>query len=149
MWRGWQITFNFPTLHCDLFDIVNYSIIWPGYKVKQFLYKPGQVPGGWGTQISRQSEYEGRKVVSFTHRPPLPPPPGDIPGTHFTSRLSHLQCHSAAGRNNSMKNSRDSIGNPTRDLPACSAVPQRTAPRRVGQGASYVFFCDVLYDCVC
>jgi hypothetical protein len=29
-----------------------------------------------------------------------------------------------------MKNSGDNIGNRTRDLPACSAVPQPTAPRR-------------------
>jgi hypothetical protein len=28
----------------------------------------------------------------------------------------------------SMKNSSDTIGNRTRDLPACSAVPQPTAP---------------------
>jgi hypothetical protein len=30
----------------------------------------------------------------------------------------------------SMKNSNDTIGNRTRDLPACSAVPQSTAPPR-------------------
>jgi hypothetical protein len=30
----------------------------------------------------------------------------------------------------SMKNSSDTIGNRTRDLPACSAVPQTTAPPR-------------------
>jgi hypothetical protein len=30
-----------------------------------------------------------------------------------------------------MKNSNDSIGNGTRDLPACSAVPQPTAPQRI------------------
>ena len=29
-----------------------------------------------------------------------------------------------------MKNSSDTIGNPTRDLPTCSAVPQPTAPPR-------------------
>ena len=38
--------------------------------------------------------------------------------------------HSATGRNVSMKNSNDTIGNRTCDLPACSAVPQTTAPLR-------------------
>ena len=55
--------------------------------------------------------------------------PENIPGTHFCYRLSQPQGHSAAGRIMSMKNS-DIIGNRTRDLPACSAVPQPTAPPR-------------------
>jgi len=44
-------------------------------KVKKSLYKPEQalrVPGASGSQISRQSAHEGGKVVSPTHRTPLP-----------------------------------------------------------------------------
>jgi hypothetical protein len=62
------------------------------------------------------------RCLGCQHRPPLLP--GNIPGTHFCSRLSRTQGHSAAGRIMSMKNSNDTIGNQSRDLPVCSAVPQ-------------------------
>jgi hypothetical protein len=105
-------------------------------KVKQSHYKPGQAL----REISRQSAHEGGKVVNPMHRPPLPP--GNIPGTHFCQRLSQPQGHSAAGRIMSMKNSSDTIGNRTHDLPTCSAVPQPTAPPRGHRRYVCVLFSD-------
>jgi hypothetical protein len=64
---------------------------------------------------------DGGKFVSLTHRPPLPP--GNTHGTHFCWRLSRPQGHSATGKVMSLKNSNDTIGNRTRDLPVCSVVP--------------------------
>ena len=44
-------------------------------------------------RIYRESAHKGSKVVSPTHRPPLPPtpPPGDIPATYFCQKLSRSQ----------------------------------------------------------
>jgi hypothetical protein len=59
------------------------------YTIKQSNYRPGQalrVLGGWGSQISRQSAHEYKKVVSFTHRSPLPPE--IILGTPFYRKVA-------------------------------------------------------------
>ena len=100
------------------------------HKVKQSHYRPGQslrVPRVLHSQISRQSAHEGGKLVSLTHRPPLP-------FRKYTWYLFLLEAEStpghqgAVGRIVSMKNSSDTIGNRTCDLPVCGALPQPTAP---------------------
>jgi hypothetical protein len=86
-----------------------------------------------GFQEVEDPRFEDSRLMIVVRLSTLPTdrlyPPGDIPGTHFCSTLSRSQGNSAAGRIMSMKNSNDTIGNRTRDLPACSAVPQPTAPR--------------------
>ena len=107
------------------------TIVWPKLNITQSYYRPGQtlrVPRGWVFQISRQSAQEDGKLVSPTHRPPLSP--RKCSWYSFLLRLSRPQGHSAAGRIMSMKNSSHTIGNRTRELTACSAVPLTTAPPR-------------------
>jgi hypothetical protein len=57
-------------------------------------------------------------------------PPRNTPGTHFCLRMSRSHGHSAAGRIKTTKNSNYTMGNRTRYLPACSAVPQATETPR-------------------
>jgi len=66
-------------------------------------------------------------------------------------RLSALRTgRSATKRIMSMKNSNDTIGNRTRDLPPCNAVPQPTAPPRdLFYNLKYnTFFVIELHDAV-
>jgi hypothetical protein len=72
------------------------------------LDRPQKVPGGWSSQIARESALECGKV-SPTQRPPLPP--GCIPGNHGAAR-SFM----------SMRNTNNTIGNRTRNLRACRGV---------------------------
>jgi hypothetical protein len=53
-------------------------------KVKQSHYRPGvaqRVAGSYRFPHFLTVAQDGGKVVSLTHRPPLPP--GNTPGTHF------------------------------------------------------------------
>jgi hypothetical protein len=105
-------------------------------KARKKLSKDSRrVPAGT-IKISRQSALENGKVVSPTHRPSLPP--CNIPGTHFCLRLSQPQGRSATRRIMLMKNFNDNIRNRARDLPACSAVPQPTAPPRTSNINCYI-----------
>jgi hypothetical protein len=63
-------------------------------------------------------------VLSLTYRSPFTP--RKIPDTHFCYRLSRHQGINAAGRIQSIEKSNDLIVNRTRDLSACSIVPQPT-----------------------
>jgi hypothetical protein len=76
--------------------------------------------------MSRQSAHEGGKVVSPTHRPPLSP-------RNYSWYSFLLEAESTPGpqcgrKDYANKNSSDTIGNRTSDLPACSTVPQSAAP---------------------
>jgi hypothetical protein len=98
-------------------------------KVKLSHYRPGQalrVPEGSGSQISWQSAHEGGKVVSPT-TDRLYPQEIFLVLSSLRGRVNPGG-HSAAGRIISIKTSNDTIGNRTRDLPTCSAVPQPPAP---------------------
>ena len=104
-------------------------------KVNQSHYRHGQAPEDFqeveAHRFQDNPHLKVVKVVSPTHWPPLPP--GKIPGTHFYYSLSQPHGHSAARKIMSIKNCNDIIGNRTRDLPVCSAVPQTTAPTRAAQ----------------
>ena len=111
-------------------------------KVKQSHYRPGQalmVPGGWGFHISRQSAHEGAMVVSPTHRPPLPKELFLV----FISVRRWVTPWPQCGLKDfmSMKNSKDTIGNWTRVLSACSAVPQPAAQYTVYQLSNITWYC--------
>ena len=83
-------------------------------KVKQSRYRPGQalrVPGGWASQMSRQSAHGCGKVVSPMHWPP------------WLTSVTGWVNPSAVESIMSMKSSSDTTENRTRDLPTCSAVP--------------------------
>jgi len=61
-----------------------------------------------------------------------------LPGAYFYESLNRSQCNSAAGRIMSIENLSITMGNRARDLPACSAVHQPTAPPHV----PYLVVCD-------
>jgi hypothetical protein len=105
--------------------------------VSEFPFRSIPVTGCGGPQgceTSRLPHFldsrltDGGEVASLKLRPPSAP--RKIPGSHFCQRLSRIQNHSAAGRNRPIEKSNDLIGIRSRDLLACSIVPQPpTLPR--------------------
>ena len=66
--------------------------------------------------------------VSITHRPPLHP--RKYSWYYFLLEAARRQDHTAVRRTMSMKSSNYTIGNRTRVLPLCGAVPLPTAAPR-------------------
>jgi hypothetical protein len=78
----WYHSTNFSdTPHiCDISWLTVNCVI----QIKQSHYRPWQalrVPGVGGSQILSEAAHAGGKVVSLTHRPPVPP--RHIAGTGF------------------------------------------------------------------
>jgi hypothetical protein len=83
----------------------------------------------------------------------------DVEAPTFSRQSAHrwrrswqpLHSRSAAGRITSIKKSSDFIGNRTRDLPACTIVPQPTtlpcAPKRGRRYEIWGFHCSANVDC--
>jgi hypothetical protein len=80
------------------------------------------------SRICRQPEHERVKVVSSMHRLPLPH--SREPFFSFLIETDSIPGNNLTGRNMSMKNPNDTIGNQTRKLVSSISVPQPNTPSR-------------------
>jgi hypothetical protein len=78
-----------------------------------------RVPGGLGSQISWHSAREGGKVVSLTHRPPLPPGMFLVLGSESTPGPWYIRKEYVTEK------SSDTIGSRSRDHPTSSTAPEQ------------------------
>jgi len=94
-------------------------------------------------RTSRQSTHEGGNSVSPTDRPLL------LSSKYsWCSLLLQPESILRARRIKSMKNFSDLSRNPTRELPACSTVPQPTAPQRTLSSHSDEPVLDIITNCM-
>ena len=103
-------------------------------KKKSFLEQALISPWDWDSHISRKPTHWGGKFVSPTYWLPLPPSPTKIllALIYVNDWVNPKVIVRPEGLWN--ENSSDLIGNRTRDLPACNAVPQPPAsPRDTGE----------------
>ena len=70
----------------------------------------------------------------------------EIPWYSFLFEAESTRVQSATRRIMSMKNSNDIIGNRSRDIPVCSAVPQLTAPPHAPNVVSSCFYLREIFD---
>ena len=86
--RTYYASSSFPVCMCFFFFYFSAVPlqVWSGPEGSRKLMFP---------HFMTKAQYGG-KVISLTHRPPLPP--GNAPGTHFCQRLSRPQGHSTTGR---------------------------------------------------
>jgi hypothetical protein len=120
-----EILINSVKIPLDLYLTAGFCEHKVKVKVKQSCYRPGQALRVQKVEDPRLLDSRHMKVVRMSAlRTGRVYPPGNIPSTHFCYRLSQSQGHSATGRIMSMKSSSETIGNRTRDLPVCSAVPE-------------------------
>jgi hypothetical protein len=127
-----QLTWNNITTHLKLHQQNCDNLI--SCTVAIFTYKSNSITGlerPWGFQEAdapRCPDNGHMKVVRLSALCTSRLYPQEIFLALISIRGCQPQGHSEARGIMSMKNSNDTIGNPTRDLPTCSVVPQPTAP---------------------
>jgi len=143
----------------NVWNKCNLLRLWLEVKAKLSHYRSGWPLGNQEIKIpklSKKSAQEGGKFVSPRYRPPLLP--GGTPGTYSCSRLNRTEGLLATRTIKSMNTPNDSIGNRTCELPACSAVPQLTAPPNTSWLSTkcatiyiyiYIYMCVCVCVCVC